>query len=205
MHSRDATRAAVQLAMTDSKQGIDTMTTNIQKLNKIPEAYKKAPAYGKMQGVLYGVPVGLAAGGLTYGALSLLPWIRKKKGMKAILSLLAAVGGGMYVGKPLSAKARDIYFENATGVKSPWQTYDVNGKKVQPSSIIDAYAREFEKAKPDPIGYFKEQYSKNINEQQPHRTAIPSNVVDAYSDAWDNAKADPVKYIQDTFDQNMGR
>ena len=107
---------------------------NKQYLDTIRDAYKKAPYAGIGMGVLKGLPRGLVAGGLTYGALSLFPPTRKKRMLKAIFSLLAAGAADAYVAVPEIAKERDNYFKSKTSLPSPWKTYEfrkANGDVMQ--------------------------------------------------------------------------
>ncbi len=205
MNSGKATQNGVQLLAEDLKQDVNNITMGIQGFKRIPQAYEQAPMYGRMQGALYGIPAGLAAGGLTYGALSLIPWIRRKKKTKAAISLLAAIGGGWHIGKPVFEKARDLYFENATGVSSPWKEHRLTqNADWTPSDVIDSYAKAFAEAKQDPIGYFNKQWAKHTYDKQPkHRTPIQSEVLDSYLDAFDQAKGNVGGYLKDTFDKNI--
>lgn len=155
--------------------------------------------YGRLAGALYGIPAGLLAGGAVYGVSSLIPWLRKKKRLKTILGIAAAATGGLYVGKPAYERARDMYFEDQTGIPSPWKTYKLkptSKESFRPSDIIDSYRAAFAQAKEDPLAYFKAQMAKDIHAQS--RQGEISAIADAYAKAWKQFKTDPSGYLQNS-------
>lgn len=177
------------------------MPTYPTTFEQISQAYKDAPLVGKVRGAINAAPLGLAAGALTYGGLSLIPGIRKRRGLKAALSLLAAVGGGATVFKPFMEQARDQYFMNNTGLPSPWQSYTIDdaGKvSVVPSKVIDVYKKEWDTFKKDPKAYltqrFKDQYSK-LNDPD-------LQDLENYKKEWADIKADPQRYFTNKFHEN---
>lgn len=203
MNSRDATKAGVQVLANSIAQDADNMSTGFNQFKRIPEAYDLAPAYGRLQGAMYGIPAGLLAGGAVYGLSSLLPWIRRKKRLKQILSLAAATAGGVAVSKPVYEKSRDAYFEWQTGVSSPWKNYVIGKDKtvtVNPSAIIESYRDAFAKAKDDPLGYFRQQMANDIHASKSKNSRDLSAIADAYSEAWQRFRKDPMGYMKNNFD-----
>jgi len=202
-NAQAAMRTGAQALVNDATQSADQLHTGIRQLMRVPQAYDTAPQFGRQQGILYGIPAALLAGGLAYGGLSLLPWIRKKRGLKAALSLLAATAGGYAFGKPVAEKARDLYFESLTGVPSPWKPIKQNGKNtdVTPHEILTAYKDAWSKASKDPLGYFREQYAQHMREAYPNRGNFgPGDVWDSYKEVFEKAKANPMQYVADTLD-----
>lgn len=143
---------------------------NKQYLSAIRDAYNKAPYVGVARGVLKGLPFGAVAGGLTYGALSLVPATRKKKVLTAISSILAAAAADASVAIPAVNEERDTYFKNKTDLPSPWKTYEFKREKggtvkVNPSETL---------------GRIQDEWDNTINK------------VDS---AWNKFKSSPAAYI----------
>ena len=108
----------------------------INKLRQAPadvqRAWNNAPVAAGVGGAALGVPAGLLAGAGAYGLLSLIPGLKKRKGVKLLAALLTGTGAGVAAGIPSGRYARNAYWKSETGLPSPWKTYTAsqNGNSV---------------------------------------------------------------------------
>ena len=103
------------------------------KLWQMQDAYDSAPIVGGVGGTALGIPAGLLAGAGTYGALSLIPGLKKRRGVKLLAALLAGGGAGVAAGIPAGRALRDLYWKDQTGLPSPWRTYSAEQGGIKAS------------------------------------------------------------------------
>ena len=155
-----------------------------QDAQSLTQVYDAAPRAGKWRGAGIAVPVGLAAGALTYGGLSLIPAFRRRRKSKLALGLLAALGGGYLTYKQYWPKYRDAYFTQQTGLPTPWKEYTIDelkGAKINPSETYEQWKKEGPDIKSRPFGRLKDKFKTELGKTRSKDIAYMKQVKNEFN------------------------
>jgi len=166
----------------------------------LQRAYDAAPRAGKWRGAGMAVPIGLAAGALTYGGLSLIPALRRRRKSKLALGLLTALGGGYLAYKHYWPKYRDAYFTQQTGLPTPWKEYTIDelkGMKINPSETYEQLKKEAPDIASRPFGRLKDKFVNELKRTRSKDVAYMQQVKNELN----GIKQDPVGKLKMEFNQ----